>query len=369
MPVPFINLHAQHRSIRREVFKTLARIADSQRFVLGDFGRVLEKKMADYTAAPYAIGVASGSDALFLSLLALGVGAGDEVITTPFTFFASAGSITRTGAKAVFCDIDPAHYNIDAGLIESKITRRTKAILPVHLFGLPCDMDAIGRIARKHNLFVVEDAAQSFGSYFHGQPTGSFGDTGCFSFYPTKNLGGAGDAGMVVTRSKTIARKIRLLRNHGSEKKYHHVTVGMNSRLDEIQAAWLLVKLKHLERWNARRRKHAADYDKAFSGLPIKTPPVIKNTLSNYHLYSIRTTRRDALSGHLDRLGIGNGVYYPLCLHLQPCYRSLGYRLGAFPVSERLSREILSLPMYAEMTPQDKKRVIRGVLSFFGFAA
>ena len=365
MPVPLINLAPQHKSIRREVLKTLSKIADSQRFVLGDYGRELEQKIAEYCGVPYAVGLASGSDALFLSLLVLGIGNGDEVITTPFTFFASAGSITRTGAKAVFCDIDPDTCNLDAKKIESRITPRTKAILPVHLFGLSCDMEEISQIAKRRKLFVVEDAAQSFGSTYRGKPSGSMGDTGCFSFYPTKNLGGAGDGGMVVTRSKDLAEKIRLLRNHGSRVKYHHELAGMNSRLDEIQAAWVAIKMKYIDRWNAARRKHAADYDKAFKELPLQIPAVPEDRVPNYHLYSIQTDRRDELAAHLDKNGIGNGVYYPVPLHLQPCYRDLGYKKGDFPVSERAASRILSLPMYAELSSGEKKAVISGVRSFF----
>ncbi len=365
MRVPFISLTSQHLTIRREVRRSLASIADSQRFVLGDYGRELEEKIARYVGVPYAIGVASGSDALFLSLIALGVGSGDEVITTPFTFFASAGSISRTGAKPVFCDIDPHTYNLDPAQIDAKITSRTKAIMPVHLFGLSCDMKPILRAAKRRRLFVVEDAAQSFGATYDGRQTGSMGDAGCFSFYPTKNLGGAGDGGMVVTRSKQIAERIRLLRNHGSKIKYHHDILGVNSRLDELQAAWLLVKLKRLDRWNQARRKHAVAYDRAFADLPLQTPHIPKNCVSNEHLYSIQTDRRDELSRYLDKRGIGNGVYYPLGLHLQPCYRSLGYKKGDFPLSERVTARILSLPMYAEMTAAQRNAVIHEVRSFF----
>jgi dTDP-4-amino-4,6-dideoxygalactose transaminase len=365
VPVPFIHLGLQHKSIRKEVLTALTKIADSQKFVLGEHGLALEKKIAAYCGVAHAVGLASGSDALFLSLLALDIGAGDEVITTPFTFFASAGSITRTGAKVVFCDVDPDTCNIDPAKIASVITTRTKAILPVHLFGLPCDMDAIMRIARKHKLAVIEDAAQSFGSTYKGKPSGVVGDAGCFSFYPTKNLGGAGDGGMVVTRSKKIADKIRLLRNHGSRVKYHHEFAGINSRLDEIQAAWVGIKMKHIDQWNDARRRHAKVYDEAFKELPIKTPTRSKDSLSNYHLYSIQTDRRDQLASYLHDKGIGCGVYYPLSLHLQPCYKELAYRKGDLPVSESLSKTILSLPMYAEMTASQRTEVIKAVRSFF----
>ena len=365
MPVPFIDLQIQYKTIRREVLKVLGRVADSQKFILGDNGRLLEQKIARYIGVEHAVGVASGSDALYLSLVALGVGTGDEVITTPFTFFATASAISRTGAKPVFVDVSPETFNLDVSKIEAAITRKTKAILPVHLFGLPCEMDAVLQITKRRRLFVIEDAAQSFGAAYHRKQTGSMGDAGCLSFYPTKNLGGAGDGGMVVTRSKELAEKIRLFRNHGSKDKYHHQTIGINSRLDELQAAWLLVKMEYIDRWNQARRKHAADYDKAFKGLSVQTPFIPKNCVSNYHLYSIQTERRNELSRHLNEKGVGNGVYYPLPLHLQPCYRSLGYRKGDFPMSERVSSRILSLPMYAELTPRQKKETIAAVRSFF----
>ncbi len=366
MAVPFIYLGDQHKQIRQEVLRTLARIADSQLFVLGEHVQALERRMAIRCGVPHAIGVANGSDALFLSLLALGVGPGDEVITTPFTFFASAGSISRTGAKVVFCDVDANTYNIDPQKIAKRVTPRTKAILPVHLFGLPSDMEAILKIARKHRLFVVEDAAQSFGSSYKGKPSGVLGDTGCFSFYPTKNLGGAGDGGMVITRSQKLADKIRLLRNHGSSVKYHHEVVGMNSRLDEIQAAWIAIKLKYIHKWNEARRKHARAYNAAFKGLPIRTPIEPKGSVSNFHLYTIQTSRRDELASYLHEKKIGCGVYYPLPLHLQPCYKDLGHHKGDFPVSERLASEVLSLPMYSEMSVSQRSEVIRAVKKFFG---
>jgi dTDP-4-amino-4,6-dideoxygalactose transaminase len=365
MTVPFIDLLPQYKTIRREALLAMHRVAGSHKFILGENGRLLEEKIASYVGVPHAVGMASGSDALYLSLVALGVGDGDEVITTPFTFFSTAASITRAGAKVVFCDIDPATCNLDPAKIEAKITRRTKTVLPVHLFGLSCDMKEILHIARRHQLSVVEDAAQSFGATYDGKQTGSMGDAGCFSFYPTKNLGGAGDGGMVVMRSKQIADKLRLLRNHGSKHKYHHEIIGINSRLDELQAAWLLVKMKYIDRWNEARRKHASAYDRAFADLPLEVPHIPKNCVTNRHLYSIQTERRDELSIYLERHGIGNGVYYPLGLHLQRCYRLLGHRKGDFPVTERVTERILSLPMYAEMAGAQIKAVIHAVRSFF----
>ncbi len=363
--VPFIDFKVQYSRIRGPVQRAVKKVFDSQQFIQKDEGPALEKKIAEKIGAPYAVGVASGSDALYLALLALEVGPGDEVITTPFTFFATAGSIVRTGAKPVFVDIDPESFNLEAALIEKKISPRTKAIMPVHLFGLSCDMNAILKIAKKHSLKVVEDAAQSFGATYGNRQTGSFGDAGCFSFFPTKNLGGAGDGGMVVTSSARLAERIKILRLHGSKQKYFHEVVGINSRLDEIQAAVVGVKLKYLDRWNVMRRSHAEYYTKAFQGLPIRTPIVPKGSTPIFHLYSILTKKREALSVFLQKRGIGSGIYYPLPLHLQPCFKELGYKKGDFPESERVSREILSLPMYPELSKAALKRVALGVTEFF----
>ncbi len=338
---------------------------DSRHFILGDSVRALEKKVASRVSSKYAIAVASGSDALYLSLWALGVGAGDEVITTPFTFFATAGSISRSGAKPVFVDIDPDTFNLDVNKIEQKITNRSKAILPAHLFGLCCEMDRIQKIAKRHSLFVIEDAAQALGSETRGKKAGSFGDAGCFSFYPTKNLGGAGDGGMVVTNSRVLADKIRLLRQHGSKKKYHHELVGINSRLDEIQAAILLVKLKFLDRWNSRRIELARGYNKALKDLPLQLPVSPQGFKHIFHLYSLLTEKRNALASSLKKRGIETGVYYPSPLHLEPCFRGLGYRNGDFPVAEKISRQILSLPTYPELTESRQAVVIAAIQDFF----
>lgn len=365
MPVPFIDLNPQFKRLEKELFSAVSRVLRSQHFVLGEEGRTLETESAKYLGSKYALGLASGSDALYLALLALGIGAGDEVITSPFTFFATASSITRTGARVVFSDIDPDTYNLDPGKIPAKITRRTRAILPVHLFGLSCEMDAILKIAKKHSLRVVEDAAQSFGASYRGRKTGSLGDVGCFSFYPTKNLGGAGDGGMAATDSPKLAAKIRLLRNHGSVRKYFHSVVGINSRLDELQAAMLRVKLRDLDRSNAQRQRHAQAYDKAFKDLPLEIPARMAKAKSIYHLYTVRTSRRDAFAAHLSRGGIGHGIYYPLPLHLQPCYKSLRKHRGDHPVSEAAALSVLSLPMYAELTAKDVNAVIKTVRSFF----
>ncbi len=365
LKIPLIDLSVQHKVLRKELERAVQKVMDSQHFIQGDCVRALEEKTASKVDSKYAVAVASGSDALYLSLWALGIGPGDEVITSPFTFFATAGSISRVGAKPVFTDIDPCTFNLDVNQIGAKITRRTKAILPVHLFGLCCEMDRIQEIAKRHSLFVIEDAAQAFGSACHGKKAGSIGDAGCFSFYPTKNLGGAGDGGMVVTNSRVLADKIRLLGQHGSKKKYHHELVGINSRLDEIQAAILLVKMRFLDRWNSRRAKIAARYNSGLKGLPLGlpvTPPGFKHI---YHLYSIMTRKRDALAAHLEKREIGTGVYYPHPLHLEACFKALGYRNGDFPVAEETSRQILSLPVYPELTESNQAVAIAAIQDFF----
>ncbi len=365
MPIPFIDLTIQHKRIQKELKFAVNTVLDSHHFVLGIKGRKLESEFVKKIGTRFAVSLASGTDALHLSLLALGIGPGDEVITTPFTFFASAGAISRTGAKPVFVDIDPKTFNMDPAKIESAINRKTKAILPVHLFGLSCDMNAIMKIARQYSLFVIEDAAQAFGAECDGRQAGSFGTTGCFSFYPTKNLGGAGDGGMLTTASSKIAEKVRLLRDHGSRKKYYHELISTNSRLDEIQAAVLLVKLKYLHRWNALRNEYAVSYNKSLSDLPVQTPKIPKGYKHTFHLYSIVTKKRDALVSHLKKAGIGSGVYYPLPLHLQPCYRSLGYQRGDFPISERVARQIISLPMYPGLSAKAIQAVTQSMKEFF----
>ena len=338
---------------------------ESQRFILGEEGRCFEEEAARFLGVRHAVGVASGTDALVLALSALGIGPGDEVITTPFSFFATASAIVRVGAKPVFCDIEKDSLNLDPDKIKPGITRRTRAILPVHLFGRPCCMDAIGALARGHGLAVIEDAAQSFGASFRGKQTGSLGDAGCFSFYPTKNLGGAGDGGMVSTDSAKIAARIRLLRDHGSRQKYRHEAVGWNSRLDEVQAAFLRVKLRELRRWNAERRRYADAYNEAFKSLPMELPVDTRGAASIHHLYTVRTARRDALARHLARHGIGSAVYYPVPLHRQPCFRRLGLARGGLAISERASKRVLSLPMYAGLSAARRNAVIRAVRSFF----
>lgn len=366
MKVPFIDLSGRQNSIQREINAALKRIFSSQRFILGEYNQKLETEVVKKTGAKFAIGVANGSDALYLALLALGVGEGDEVITTPFSFFATAGSISRTGARPVFADIDARTFNLDPSKIAPVITKKTKAILPVHLFGLSADMKAILKIAGRRSIPVVEDAAQSFGAACEGRQTGAVGDVGCYSFYPTKNLGGAGDGGMVVTSSAAVAGKLKLLRNHGMNGKYRHEVVGINSRLDEIQAAVILAKLKHVDEWNRLRIRHAKDYERGMRGLPVITPIAPKGLTHVYHLYSILTDRRDELHAFLEKKAVGSGVYYPVPLHLQVCYRWLGYKKGSFPVSEQTAARILSLPMFPGLGKKAKARVIHWVREFFG---
>ena len=365
MSIPFIDLGAQYRSIKQELGSAVEGVLDSHHYVLGKKGADLEAEVAKRTGCKYAIGVASGTDALILSLKAVGIGPGDEVITSPFTFFATAGAVSLAGAKPVFSDIDSAAYNLDPSQIERHITKKTKAIIPVHLYGLSCDMAPILKIAKRHSLSVIEDAAQAFGAEYHGRKVGSFGTAGCFSFYPTKNLGCAGDGGMVTTSSKRLAEKLRLFRVYGSKKKYHHDFIGNNSRLDEMQAAILLVKLKYIDRWNALRNQHADSYRKGLNGLPVQPPVTPRGSKHVYHLYSVATKKREALAMYLKKEGIGSGIYYPLPLHLQPCYKSLGYKRGDFPVSESVASKILSLPMYAELQTPDRNRVISTIQKFF----
>ncbi len=363
--VRFIDFTEQKAKIGDEVKAALARVVDSQQFILKENVEGLEKDIAARVGVKHAIGVASGSDALYLSLWALGVGPGDEVVTTPFTFFATAGSISRTGATPVFADIHPETFNLDPAKAEAKFTARTKAVVPVHLFGLSADMDAFQAIAEKRGIAVLEDAAQSYGARHRGRMTAGIGSAGCLSFFPTKNLGGAGDGGMITTNDDALAARLRVLRVHGSKKKYHHEIVGINSRLDELQAAVVRVKLKYVDEWNAKRRTLAAIYDEALRGLPLETPAVPEGYEHVYHLYTIRTDRRDALAAHLTEKKIGHGVYYPLPLHLQPCYAPLGHKPGDFPFSEEASAKSLSLPMYPELRREEALHAADCVRKFF----
>ena len=375
MDVPFLDLKAQYQRIKEEIDQTLAEVVSDQHFILGPKVEALEEAIASYSSARYGIGVASGSDALTLSLLALGVGLDDEVITTPFTFFATAGSISHIGAKPVFVDIDPTTYNLDPSKIEERITAKTKAIIPVHLFGQCADMDPVREIARDRRLWIVEDAAQAIGADYTrnsvpAQRAGSIGDVGCFSFYPSKNLGGFGDGGMVTTNDDELAHRLRLLRVHGASAKYSYQMIGVNSRLDALQAAVLLVKFRHLEEWTEKRRENAAYYahlfeEISYQNLGIEIPSVQYDNRHIYNQYVIRVSKRDELREFLAREGIGTDVYYPLPLHLQECYRDLGYATGDFPHAEEAARETLAIPIYPELTKEQQEYVVAQIAEFF----
>lgn len=356
MTVPMVDLKKQFSDIKDEVFEIITEILESSQYILGPKVLELEKKIALYHGVTEAIGVASGTDALHLSIEALGIGEGDEVITTPFTFFATAEAILYTGATPVFVDIERETMNIDPMKIESAITKRTKAILPVHIFGHPADMDEIAAIAKKHSLKVIEDCAQSFGASLNGRKTGSLGDAGCFSFYPSKNLGAFGDGGMVLLSDPSVAADIRKLRNHGSKGSYRHESVGFNSRLDEIQAGVLLVKMKKIEAYNARRRQNAALYGKLLSE-KVERPVEKPGCTHVYHQYTIRSNRRDAIQMRLRENNISSVVYYPTPLHMQEAVSFLGYKKGDFPVAEETSERVLSLPMYPELEEASITRI------------
>jgi dTDP-4-amino-4,6-dideoxygalactose transaminase len=366
MQVPFLDLKAQYACIRDEIMQAIGDVCESQMFALGPAVEELEDKIASYCGCKYAIGVSSGTDALLISLTALGIKDGDEVITTPFTFFSTAGSVVRVGARPVFVDIDADSYNIDAGGIEEKITDKTRAIIPVHLFGQVAPMKAIMEIARGHGLAVIEDAAQAIGASQNGVKCGNFGDCGCFSFYPSKNLGGFGDGGMVTTNDDELAKRIKILRDHGQSPRYFYKVIGGNFRLDGIQGAVLSVKLKYLDEWNERRRQNAAVYDRLFADSAIRRPKIDPDNVSTYHQYTVAVSNRDGLQKFLAENGISSAVFYPKPLHLQECFRELGYREGDFPVSERLCKEVLSLPVYPELREEQIEYVARTALRFCG---
>jgi dTDP-4-amino-4,6-dideoxygalactose transaminase len=352
-----VDLKTQYEAIKEEINSAVLGVLQSSAFILGPQGKALEQSVAAYHGVKHAVGVASGTDALHLALLAAGISRGDEVITTAFTFIATAEVISYIGAVPVFVDIRPDTFNIDVGQIEDKITKKTRAILPVHLYGQAADMDRLMDIARRRGLKVIEDCAQSFGADFKGKKTGSFGDMGCFSFFPSKNLGCCGDGGMVITDDETYAERLRSLRNHGSKVRYYHEEIGYNSRLDEIQAAILNVKFKRIDRFNASRRKNAHTYNKHLSGNGVQTPFEGSDGTHVYHQYTIRIKNRDLVKQRLDEGKISSMIYYPVPLHLQQAYRDLGMGPGSLPVTEQIAREALSLPMYPELTDDQ----IRGV--------
>lgn len=365
MKVPFIDLKAQYSQIKDEMNAAILEVLSSQHFILGARVKELEEKIAELCDCRFAIGVSSGSDALLLSLMACGIGPGDEVITTPFSFFSTASSISRLGAQPVFADIDPNTFNLDPAEIKDKINKKTKGIITVHLFGQLADMDSILDIASESKLWIIEDAAQAIAATYKGKDAGSLGNLACFSFYPTKNLGAYGDGGMIVTNDDELAEKVRILRVHGSSPKYYHHTIGINARLDELQAAILLVKLKHLSRWNDVRRNNAELYHEKLQGLPISLPYVAEFCQSTYHQYVIKAPKRDELKEYLKTNGIGTQIYYPLPLHLQPCFKSLGYKPGDLAQAEEASQKVLSLPIYAELTEQEIDYVAEKIREFY----
>jgi dTDP-4-amino-4,6-dideoxygalactose transaminase len=387
MKVPLLDLRKQYRTIRGQIQREIRRVLETQELILGPEVERFEEEVAGFCRIPHAVGVSSGSDALLISLMALGVGNGDSVVTSAYTFFATGGCISRLGATPVFVDIDPKTYNLDPNRLEDYLKRirkkrdYPKVLMPVHLFGQMADMTAMMRLARKYEMRVVEDAAQAIGAREkRGQSgrnpkekewiAGTVGDLGCFSFYPTKNLGGAGEGGMVITKDPALADKIRILRNHGMYPRYHHQMIGLNSRLDALQAAVLRVKLRYLKNWTEGRRTNAARYRSGFaeSGLDssrVLLPVERKGAHHIYNQFVIAVKNRDSLRRHLSQMGIGSEIYYPIPLHLQECYRNLGYRDGDFPESEKAARETLALPIYPELTAAQQSYVIKTIKKFF----
>ena len=368
MQVPLLDFKEQYKGLKEEILQEISDVCDSQQFVLGSKVETLEKEIAQYCDAKFACGVTSGSDALIIALMVEGIGAGDEVITTPFTFFATVGAICRVGATPVFVDINPDTFNIDPAKIEEKITSKTKAIIPVHLFGQSCDMCAINTIAEKHDLIVIEDACQAIGAEFKGKPVGGMGDYGCFSFYPTKNLGCFGDGGIVTTNDEKKVELLRIFRNHGQGSTYIHNHIGGNFRLDALQAAVLSIKLRELDSWSSAREKNAAEYHTLFAeskiGDKIKLPVVAD--YASRHIYNqfsilVADGKRDELCTKLRASGIGCGIYYPLSLHLQECFKALGYQEGDMPISEKISKEILALPIFPESTSEQRQFVVETI--------
>jgi dTDP-4-amino-4,6-dideoxygalactose transaminase len=373
MQVPLLDLKAQYAKIKTEVEAAIAEVMESQQFILGPKVEECEQAIARYCGCCQAVGVSSGSDALLACLMAEDIGPGDEVITTPYTFFATAGAIARVGATPVFVDIDPETYNLDASQIPAKLTSRTRAIIPVHLYGQMADMETVAGLAEESGLIVIEDAAQAIGAERQGRRAGSIGHYGCFSFFPSKNLGGAGDGGMIVTKDAERAEKLKCLRSHGSKPKYHHKVVGGNFRLDAIQAAIVSAKLPHLGEWTVARQHNAMKYDQFFleagltadsDGLPLVGLPRVVTSRHTFNQYVIRVSRRSALQAALKQRGIGTDVYYPVPMHLQECFAYLGSGAGAFPESERAAKETLALPIHPELSEPQLRYVVESIREF-----
>lgn len=363
MTIPMVDLKTQYLAIKEEIDSAVLGVIQSSAFILGPHGKALEQEIAAYHGVRHAIGVASGTDALHLALIAAGVGRGDEVITTPFTFIATAEAVSYVGGVPVFVDIEPDTFNIDPAEVKKKITKKTRAILPVHLYGHPAEMDLIMEIAREHNLKVIEDCAQSFGAEYKGKKAGSFGDMGCFSFFPSKNLGCYGDGGMIITNDDSIAERLASLRNHGSRIRYYHDEVGFNSRLDDIQAAILRVKLRRIEAYNENRRRNAGIYTGYLKPKGVGTPIERVGCRHVFHQYTIRLKNRDRVKETLDKTGVSSSmIYYPVPLHLQKAYAALGMKQGSLPVAEEAAREVLSLPMYPELTEEQIRTAAEAVI-------
>jgi dTDP-4-amino-4,6-dideoxygalactose transaminase len=364
MKVPFVDLYAQHRAIHTELVEAFDRVLRSSHFVLGPEVRMFEEAFALYLGAPYAVAVNSGTSAIHLALMALEIGPGHEVITVPNTFAATAEAICAVGARPVFVDVDPATYTMDPTQLERAITKRTKAIIPVHLYGHPADLDALLEVASQYKLHVVEDACQAHGADLRGRKVGTLGTAGCFSFYPSKNLGCCGEGGAIVTSDSDLARRLSMLRNHGSSNKYEHRLVGHNFRMEGLQAAVLSIKLRYLDSWNQERRMWAGRYNSLLAESGLITPTEAPGARHVFHLYVVKCGRRDALKNHLAGLGIETGLHYPVPLHLQEAFRFLGYQVGAFPVAEELAQRCLSLPLYPQMTSEAVEYVASTILAF-----
>lgn len=365
MNISFVDLKRQYQSIRKEINNEIRKVLESTQYILGEEVEKFEQEFAKFCECKYCVGLDNGSSALELGMRALGIGPSDEVITPANSFIASSSSISFTGARPVLVDCDPKTYNINPQKIEQAITRRTKAIMPVHLYGQPANMDSILKIAKKHNLYVVEDACQAHGARYKNKKTGSIGDIAAFSFYPVKNLGAYGDGGALVTNNKKMAEKVRMMRNYGQKKKYHHVLLAWNRRLDAIQVAILRVKLRHLDRWNKLRRRYAYLYNELLKDTGVITPIELDGVEHVYHLYVIRVKARDKLQEFLASKGISTGIHYPIPIHLQRAYRNLGYKRGDFSVTESYSREILSLPMFPELSKDQIEYVVESIKSFY----
>lgn len=365
MKIPMVDLKEELKVIGDHIKKSVLEVIDSGSYILGEKGRYFEETIAEYLGARYAAGVANGTDALLLALEALEIARGDEVITTPFTFFATAEMIARVGATPVFVDIEPDSYNMDPKKVEAAITDKTKAIMVVHLFGRAVDMNPIKEVATKYNLKIIEDAAQAIGTVYNGERVGKIGDIGCFSLFPSKNLGAFGDAGVIVANDEAIIEKIYQLRNHGSKERYIHSFIGVNSRLDEIQAAILIEKLKVLDTFLDRRREIANKYTLELSDI-VKTPPITQNRTHTFHQYCIQTQKRDELSYFLNKMGIATAIYYPIPLHLQKAFDYLNYQKGDFPISEKVAKEIVALPIYPAMTDFQQDYIISAIKEFEG---